>query len=86
MSASLRRMLRREITRNAKNPRRFCGLRGLSKRSHPIPCVRDGAHAEPERSPLHQRAKSGVLWMNAFSFEMFTLPKPVVASQPAFAL
>ncbi|VWC07087.1 hypothetical protein BME24068_05147 [Burkholderia metallica] len=38
------------------------------------------------RSSIHQRAKSGVLWMNAFSFEMFTLPKPVVASQPAFAL
>ncbi len=35
---------------------------------------------------IDQRAKSDVLWMNVFSFEMFTLPKPVVASQPAFAL
>lgn len=48
--------------------------------------ARNGAHAEPERSSAHQRAKSDVLWMNVFSFEMFTLPKPVVASQPAFAL
>lgn len=48
--------------------------------------ARNDAHAEPRRSSAHQRAKSDVLWMNVFSFEMFTLPKPVVASQPAFAL
>lgn len=51
-----------------------------------VPCATDDAHPEPGRSSVHQRAKSDVLWMNAFSFEMFTLPKPVVASQPAFAL
>ncbi|WP_156814623.1 hypothetical protein [Burkholderia lata] len=67
-------------------PRRPCGPRGLFERSHPVPCMRCGAHAEPGRSSVHQRAKSDVLWMNVFSFEMFTLPKPVVASQPAFAL
>ncbi len=47
-------------------------------RNHPRP--------EPHCSAHDQRAKSDVLWMNVFSFEMFTLPKPVVASQPAFAL
>lgn len=67
-------------------PRRPCGPRGLFERSHPVPCMRCSAHAEPGRSSFHQRAKSDVLWMNVFSFEMFTLPKPVVASQPAFAL
>lgn len=41
---------------------------------------------EPAPSARRQRAKSDVLWMNVFSFEMLTLPKPVVASQPAFAL
>lgn len=41
---------------------------------------------KPHHSSRDQRAKSDVLWMNVFSFEMFTLPKPVVASQPAFAL
>ncbi len=51
-----------------------------------FPGARIRAHPEPGRSSAHQRAKSDVLWMNAFSFEMFTLPKPVVASQPAFAL
>lgn len=51
-----------------------------------VPGVRDCPHPEPPRSSRDQRAKSDVLWMNVFSFEMFTLPKPVVASQPAFAL
>lgn len=48
--------------------------------------VRNHPRPEPHRSAHGQRAKSDVLWMNVFSFEMFTLPKPVVASQPAFAL
>ncbi|EDT39508.1 hypothetical protein BamMEX5DRAFT_4707 [Burkholderia ambifaria MEX-5] len=48
--------------------------------------VRNHPRPEPHRSSHDQRAKSDVLWMNVFSFEMFTLPKPVVASQPAFAL
>lgn len=48
--------------------------------------VRNLPRPEPHRSAHGQRAKSDVLWMNVFSFEMFTLPKPVVASQPAFAL
>lgn len=61
-------------------------LRGFFTQLHALPGARNGAHPERRRSSIHQRAKSDVLWMNAFSFEMFTLPKPVVASQPAFAL
>lgn len=60
-------------TRGSPYPRFRAGVR-----NHPRP--------EPRRSSRDQRAKSDVLWMNVFSFEMFTLPKPVVASQPAFAL
>ncbi len=70
------------MARHADNPRRLLSLRGLPDTG----CVRYVALPHPVRSTIHQRAKSDVLWMNAFSFEMFTLPKPVVASQPAFAL
>lgn len=64
----------------------FAAFAGSFTRLYSIPGGRGGARPEPRRSSIHQRAKSDVLWMNAFSFEMFTLPKPVVASQPAFAL
>lgn len=60
--------------------------RGARSDADAAPGAQNDPHPEPRRSLHDQRAKSDVLWMKVFSFEMFTLPKPVVASQPAFAL
>ena len=72
--------------RGRRVPTRIIDRAATRLAAETAPGARNNPRPEPYRSSRAQRAKSGVLWMNVFSFEMFTLPKPVVASQPAFAL